>query len=206
MSFGAAAWINLVFLMTLPSACGLIILGEPIIRLLYSHGGAFKEADVVPPEVSLAWPAVFAQMTKPVQWVFKRIKDAKTRAEVEAMYREFQETGKVIDTLPADDRAVRTLHAKEVLKVSLKTLDAEPIPPIGTKHGSLESLEPPTLNKTPAAPPPKVRLPVEKILVPQRIVEETPVERPLPAIVPRTERPAPPPRPVANPQPIPRPC
>jgi putative peptidoglycan lipid II flippase len=38
--------INLVFLMTLPSACGLVILGEPIIRLLYSHGGAFKEADV----------------------------------------------------------------------------------------------------------------------------------------------------------------
>jgi len=38
--------ITLVFLMTLPSACGLVILGEPIIRLLYSHGGAFKEADV----------------------------------------------------------------------------------------------------------------------------------------------------------------
>ena len=38
--------INLVFLMTLPSACGLIVLGEPIIRLLYSHGGAFKESDV----------------------------------------------------------------------------------------------------------------------------------------------------------------
>jgi putative peptidoglycan lipid II flippase len=38
--------LNLVFLLTLPSACGLIVLGEPIIRLLYSHGGAFKEADV----------------------------------------------------------------------------------------------------------------------------------------------------------------
>jgi putative peptidoglycan lipid II flippase len=38
--------LNLVFLMTLPSACGLIILGEPIVRLLYSHGGAFKESDV----------------------------------------------------------------------------------------------------------------------------------------------------------------
>lgn len=38
---------NLVFLMTLPSACGLIVLGEPIIRLLYLHtGGAFQEADV----------------------------------------------------------------------------------------------------------------------------------------------------------------
>ncbi|MEP6945175.1 MAG: murein biosynthesis integral membrane protein MurJ [Acidobacteriota bacterium] len=29
---------TLVFLMTLPSACGLIILGEPIIRLIYQHG------------------------------------------------------------------------------------------------------------------------------------------------------------------------
>jgi putative peptidoglycan lipid II flippase len=38
--------LNLVFLMTLPAACGLVILGEPIIRLLYSHGGAFKESDV----------------------------------------------------------------------------------------------------------------------------------------------------------------
>lgn len=38
--------LNLVFLMTLPSACGLVVLGEPIIRLLYSHGGAFKETDV----------------------------------------------------------------------------------------------------------------------------------------------------------------
>lgn len=40
--------LKLVFLMTLPSACGLVILGEPIIRLLYSQGenGAFKESDV----------------------------------------------------------------------------------------------------------------------------------------------------------------
>ena len=37
--------VNLVFLMTLPSACGLIVLGEPIIRLIYARG-AFKEADV----------------------------------------------------------------------------------------------------------------------------------------------------------------
>jgi putative peptidoglycan lipid II flippase len=37
--------LKLVFLMTLPSACGLIVLGEPIIRLIYERG-AFKEADV----------------------------------------------------------------------------------------------------------------------------------------------------------------
>jgi putative peptidoglycan lipid II flippase len=46
--------INLVFLMTLPSALGLIVLGEPIVRLLYSHGGAFKESDVPMTALALA--------------------------------------------------------------------------------------------------------------------------------------------------------
>ena len=30
--------LNLVFLLTIPSACGLIVLSEPIIRLIYEHG------------------------------------------------------------------------------------------------------------------------------------------------------------------------
>jgi putative peptidoglycan lipid II flippase len=30
--------LTLVFLLTIPSACGLVVLGEPIIRLLYEHG------------------------------------------------------------------------------------------------------------------------------------------------------------------------
>ena len=36
--------LNLIFLMTLPSACGLIVLGEPIIRLIYERG-KFDAAD-----------------------------------------------------------------------------------------------------------------------------------------------------------------
>lgn len=36
--------LGLVFLMTIPSACGLIVLGEPIIRLIY-QGGAFNAID-----------------------------------------------------------------------------------------------------------------------------------------------------------------
>ena len=46
--------LKLVFLLTLPSACGLIVLGEPIVRLLYSHGGSFKEADVPMTAIALA--------------------------------------------------------------------------------------------------------------------------------------------------------
>jgi putative peptidoglycan lipid II flippase len=45
--------IDLVFLMTLPSACGLIVLGEPIIRLIYVRG-AFKESDVPMTAMALA--------------------------------------------------------------------------------------------------------------------------------------------------------
>jgi putative peptidoglycan lipid II flippase len=37
--------ISLVFLLTLPSACGLIVLGEPIINLIYQRG-AFNSGDV----------------------------------------------------------------------------------------------------------------------------------------------------------------
>lgn len=36
--------INLVFLMTIPAACGLIVLGEPIVRLIYERG-AFHSGD-----------------------------------------------------------------------------------------------------------------------------------------------------------------
>lgn len=45
--------INLVFLMTLPSACGLIVLGEPIINLIYQRG-AFTSADVTMTAYALA--------------------------------------------------------------------------------------------------------------------------------------------------------
>ena len=36
--------LNLVFLMTIPSACGLIVFGEPIVRLIY-EGGKLRDFD-----------------------------------------------------------------------------------------------------------------------------------------------------------------
>jgi putative peptidoglycan lipid II flippase len=38
--------LGLVFLLTIPSACGLIVLSEPIIRLIY-QGGAFTDSDTM---------------------------------------------------------------------------------------------------------------------------------------------------------------
>ena len=49
--------IKLVFLLTLPSACGLVVLGQPIIRLIYQRG-AFTESDVPMTAYALAAYAI----------------------------------------------------------------------------------------------------------------------------------------------------
>lgn len=72
--------VNLVFLMTLPSACGLIVLGEPIIRLIYARG-AFKESDV--PMTALALAGYSIGLTgyaaiKVLSPAFYALDDAKT--------------------------------------------------------------------------------------------------------------------------------
>lgn len=72
--------IKLVFLLTLPSACGLIVLGEPIIRLIYERG-AFTEADVPMTAYALAAYAVgltgYAAI-KVLSPAFYALDDAKT--------------------------------------------------------------------------------------------------------------------------------
>ncbi len=72
--------INLVFLLTLPSACGLIVLGEPIIRLIYERG-AFTAADV--PMTAYALGAYSIGLTgyaaiKVLSPAFYALDDAKT--------------------------------------------------------------------------------------------------------------------------------
>ena len=66
--------------MTLPSACGLIVLGEPIIRLIYVRG-AFKESDV--PMTALALAGYSIGLTgyaaiKVLSPAFYALDDAKT--------------------------------------------------------------------------------------------------------------------------------
>jgi putative peptidoglycan lipid II flippase len=45
-------------LLMIPATLGLIVLGDPIMRLLYAHGGAFKESDVQMTSLALAGYAV----------------------------------------------------------------------------------------------------------------------------------------------------
>lgn len=76
---------------------------------------AIEEADVAPPQVSLALETVLATLAIPMKRLQKRLADAEDRRIVEAMYDELMATGRVEVNLPEDDRMVRDLHAREVL-------------------------------------------------------------------------------------------
>jgi hypothetical protein len=95
---------------------------------------AFAEAGVKPQKVDLDLPGYFAALDIPIRRITKRIADARDRKTVEAMYEEFVETGKVVKTLPADDKKIRALHCKQILRQPVEWLDMMPIRPIGTKH------------------------------------------------------------------------
>jgi hypothetical protein len=90
-----------------------------------------EEAAVAPPKVNLTLQGYIETLDIPLRWVVAKLEDAGDRRTVERMYAEFQKTGKVIKTLPADDKAIRALHAKEVRRIPLKQLNAEEIAPIG---------------------------------------------------------------------------
>ena len=76
---------------------------------------AIDEADVSPPDVHLTPETAIAALQIPMKWVTRKLADGEDRRVVQAMYDELQATGDVEATLPADDRAVRELHAREVL-------------------------------------------------------------------------------------------
>ena len=95
---------------------------------------AFEESGAVPKPVNLSIKGYLSTLDIPVQWVVRKVDNAAARRQVAAMYKELQETGKVIKRLPDDDKAVRKLHAKQVLRVAIDTLDEQPLAPIGTKH------------------------------------------------------------------------
>lgn len=93
---------------------------------------AIEEAAVAPPRVHLTLQGYIETLDIPLRWITAKLEDRGDRRQVERMYKEYLNTGKVIRTLPDDDKLVRELHAKEVRRISLKALNAEPIQPLGT--------------------------------------------------------------------------
>ncbi len=79
---------------------------------------AIKASGKQAPDVSITAETFMAGLTIPVKWVTRKLDDAADKALVEAMYDELQQTGKVEETLPEDDRLIKALHRKEVLGIT----------------------------------------------------------------------------------------
>ncbi|MEO1101400.1 MAG: DUF4332 domain-containing protein [Pseudomonadota bacterium] len=111
---------------------GLVAYATAGVATLISR--AVAEAEVSPPKVSLTAQGYLAALGVPVRRITNKMADAADRHQVEVMYAELQKTGKVLRTLPDDDKEIRKLHARQVLRKPLKELDAQPLGDLGSKH------------------------------------------------------------------------
>ena len=123
---------------------------------------AFEEANVIPPKPSLTIRGYLATLKIPIYWILRKLADNEEKKIVKAIYEEVQQKGKAIESLPLDDKEVRALHAKEVLKISLDELDKIPPKPTGTKHGVKE----------------QIMHPLEKIKEPQELLKKEKPQQP----------------------------
>ena len=96
------------------------------------------EAAVSPPKTNLTLQGYIETLDIPLRWVTAKLSDAADKRTVTRMYKEYQKSGKVIRTLPDDDKEIRKLHAKQVLRVPLKELNKQEIGPIGSKNKAVE--------------------------------------------------------------------
>lgn len=114
---------------------------------------AFAEAAVTPPIVDLSAKEVIASSTIPIRQLINKLADKGDKTAVEAIFKEVQETGKAIKSLPESERLVRQFHAAEVLKIPLIKLDSERPHPAGTSYiPSAESVSPPAVKIAAVSP------------------------------------------------------
>lgn len=161
------------------------LVGHAAVGLARILDRAFEEAAVRPPKVSGDLQAFFLALEIPIQTVLKALDDAASRREVQAQFEEFQRTGKVRATLGEDDKLVRELHAAEVLKTPLSSLDAKWPREIGGKAGEGA---PPRNSKTKAPALPRAK-PVRTIELetksePQPIALPAPTKQQMPRELP----------------------
>ena len=158
---------------------------------------AIEEAAVAPPKVNLTIQGYIETLDIPLRMISKKLADAGDRRQVARMYAEFQKTGKVVKTLPDDDKAIRKLHARQVLRVPLKQLDAQELAPLGAKRVRPESASVAT-RPTPAPAPKPVPKPATEPATKAAARHEL---KPAPRPEPVREAPKPAPAPVAAAEP-----
>lgn len=113
------------------------LIGHAVVGFARIVDRGLEESQAEIPATNLTLQTVMSTITIPIKWITKKIGDAKERALIESIYNEYQQTGKVVESLSEDDKAVREVHAAEVRKISTEQLDQEPVVAIGAAHGTL---------------------------------------------------------------------
>lgn len=141
----------------------------------------------MPARVNGALQALLLTLDMPIQALAAAIEDGAARREVMAQYEEYRRTGKVRATLGEDDRVVRELHAAEVLKTPLSSLDAKWPREIGAKAQARASSR--IARQAPAVPRPTAKIieldvvpaprPARQVKAPPPLPRELPVGAPL---------------------------
>ncbi|MEL6977919.1 MAG: DUF4332 domain-containing protein [Pseudomonadota bacterium] len=103
--------------------------------------GAVIQSGAAAPQMDLTAHTVIAGLKIPMKWVLNKLEDAADRREVAAIYREYQETGRVEATLPEEQRSVRRLRAAAERSAA----------PRKTAHETILLSEPAPLDLSPAA-------------------------------------------------------
>ncbi|WP_237227054.1 DUF4332 domain-containing protein [Rubinisphaera sp. JC750] len=86
-----------------------LTLGRATVSLSQVLDRMLKESGQKPPGVALSMHSLLAQVTIPVFWITRNMSEAADRREVQRIYNELQETGKVVDNLPEENRVIRDL-------------------------------------------------------------------------------------------------
>lgn len=96
---------------------------------------AFLEGGSCPPMCELIVETVLAIAKAPARWVHRIADDAEEQNDLELLVEEAQRTGKVIENLREDQKAIRKLFAEKVLQMSVAELNSVPARPTGLYHG-----------------------------------------------------------------------
>ena len=117
-----------------------LLLGWSIKAVAFVIDQAIIDSQAVPPKRRLSVATILSGLSTPLFWITKKLGDRKDRDTVQAIWKELQTTGKVIESLPEDDRQVRAAFAEEVLGVPVQELDRVPIRKAGSKWQSDNAL------------------------------------------------------------------
>lgn len=115
-------------------------LGLAVIGFARVLDRAFDDAKVAPPAVELTLETLVAAIKIPIRSVLKQMENDRERQQVEKIYRELVQTGKVVEHLPEDERMVRQLHARQVLKISPAELNTQKPRSTGSLYGTIGSI------------------------------------------------------------------